>query len=66
MKRISSIVLIICSVLFVSNSQEIVSPYFKGNIECVTIDDFISSNDIFTMDGEVVKLKIKTAIAHIV
>ena len=66
MKRILSIVLIICSVLFVSNSQETVSPYYKGNIECATIDDFISSNDIFSMDGEVVKLKTKTAIAHIV
>lgn len=66
MKRILPIVLIICSVLFVSNSQEIVSPYCKGNIECATIDDFISSNDIFSMDGEVIKLKDKAALAHIV
>lgn len=66
MKPILLFILVYSSVLFMSNSQETISPYYKGGFECATIDDFILSNDIFTMDGEVVKLKTRTALAHIV
>lgn len=66
MKRILLIVLTYCFVITISNSQETVSPYYTGDFECVTIDDFISSNDIFSMDGEVIKLKDKAALAHLV
>lgn len=66
MKRLLLIVMVYCSVLFMSNSQETINPFNKSDFECSTIDDFISSNDVFSMDGDVVKLKIKSAVAHIV
>ena len=65
MKRILLAALVYCSFIGMGSSQETVSPFYKGDFESGTISDLISSNDIFSMDGEVVKLKDKATLAYI-
>lgn len=65
MKRILFIVLIYTFYVLGSSSQETVKP-FEKNVIGQTVQEFVDSNDVFSMDGKIVNLKVRTALAQIV